>query len=131
MHRFIKIPPDLAHESRASGRDLADGGLARQHHDLEVCGWWSAMPCRATGTTTPPSQLSEQATHRRTRSLMGDHVVMQGFDGGYVISSPVLLGRVLWWYGEDILWPQALELPPRAVAEAGHRRPGPREFAAE
>jgi hypothetical protein len=26
------------------------------------------------------------------------------------------LGRVLWWYGEDALWPEALELSPATVA---------------
>ena len=35
----------------------------------------------------------------------------------YVITSPLSLGRVLWWYGEDELWTAALELAPAAVAD--------------
>lgn len=39
----------------------------------------------------------------------------------YVITSPLSLARVLWWYGEDALWPAALGLPPVAVAELAPR----------
>jgi hypothetical protein len=39
----------------------------------------------------------------------------------YVITSPLSLGRVLWWYGEDELWPAATELPPSAVADLARR----------
>jgi hypothetical protein len=39
----------------------------------------------------------------------------------YVITSPLSLGRILWWYGEDDLWPAALELAPAAVAELAPR----------
>jgi len=35
---------------------------------------------------------------------------------GLVITSPLSLARVLWWYGEDALWPRALELTPVEVA---------------
>ncbi len=31
------------------------------------------------------------------------------------------LGRVLWWYGEDALWPGALELSPATVADLAPR----------
>jgi hypothetical protein len=34
----------------------------------------------------------------------------------YVITSPLSLARVLWWYGEDALWPAAQRLAPAAVA---------------
>ena len=34
----------------------------------------------------------------------------------YVITSPLSLARLLWWYGEDDLWPRALDLSPPAVA---------------
>jgi hypothetical protein len=46
-----------------------------------------------------------------------------GDDGaviGFVITSPLSLARVLWWYGEDALWPRALELTP---AEVGRLAP--------
>ncbi len=33
-----------------------------------------------------------------------------------VITSPLSLARVLWWYGEDDLWSAALELAPVVVA---------------
>jgi len=39
----------------------------------------------------------------------------------YVITSPLSLGRVLWWYGEDALWPAALELSPATVADLAPR----------
>jgi hypothetical protein len=39
----------------------------------------------------------------------------------YVITSPRSLGRVMWWYGEDDLWPAALELTPAAVADLAPR----------
>ncbi len=39
---------------------------------------------------------------------------------GFVITSPLSLARVLWWYGEDALWPRALELTP---AEVGRLAP--------
>jgi hypothetical protein len=35
----------------------------------------------------------------------------------YVITSPLSLARVLWWYGEDGLWPDALGLSPAQVAD--------------
>jgi len=38
-----------------------------------------------------------------------------------VITSPLSLGRVLWWYGEDDLWPAALELSPATVADLAPR----------
>ena len=34
----------------------------------------------------------------------------------YVITSPLSLARLLWWYGEDDLWPRALELAAEQVA---------------
>ncbi|WP_107772443.1 hypothetical protein [Nocardioides sediminis] len=39
----------------------------------------------------------------------------------YVITSPLSLARVLWWYGEDALWPVALELPASVVADLAPR----------
>lgn len=38
-----------------------------------------------------------------------------------VITSPLSLARVLWWYGEDALWPAALELSPADVASLAPR----------
>jgi hypothetical protein len=38
-----------------------------------------------------------------------------------VVTSPLSLGRLLWWYGEDTLWERALELTPEAVADIGER----------
>jgi hypothetical protein len=35
----------------------------------------------------------------------------------YVITSSLSLARVLWWYGEDGLWPRARALEPSAVAD--------------
>ena len=35
----------------------------------------------------------------------------------YVITSPLSLARVLWWYGEDGLWTPALLLEPAVVAD--------------
>ena len=42
----------------------------------------------------------------------------------YVLTSPLSLARLLWWYGEDDLWPRALGLTPETVAFMS------REFAA-
>jgi hypothetical protein len=39
----------------------------------------------------------------------------------YVITSPLSLARVLWWYGEDDLWPAALGLAPAVVADLAPR----------
>ncbi|MFL6001636.1 MAG: hypothetical protein ACJ72P_02400 [Nocardioides sp.] len=39
----------------------------------------------------------------------------------YVITSPLSLGRVMWWYGEDDLWSSALQLTPAAVADLAPR----------
>jgi hypothetical protein len=39
----------------------------------------------------------------------------------HVITSPLSLARVLWWYGEDELWTAALELMPVAVADLAPR----------
>ena len=39
----------------------------------------------------------------------------------YVITSPLSLARVLWWYGEDELWTAALELAPAVVADLAPR----------
>lgn len=39
----------------------------------------------------------------------------------YVITSPLSLARVLWWYGEDDLWPAALRLSPAEVADLAPR----------
>jgi hypothetical protein len=39
----------------------------------------------------------------------------------YVITSPLSLARVLWWYGEDELWTAAFELVPTAVADLAPR----------
>jgi hypothetical protein len=39
----------------------------------------------------------------------------------YVITSPLSLARVLWWYGEDDLWPAALGLAPGVVADLAPR----------
>ena len=38
-----------------------------------------------------------------------------------VITSPLSLARILWWYGEDEVWPAALGLAPAAVAELAPR----------
>ena len=35
----------------------------------------------------------------------------------YVITSPLCLARIMWWYGEDALWTPALLLEPAAVAD--------------
>jgi hypothetical protein len=34
----------------------------------------------------------------------------------YVVTSPQSLARLLWWYGEDDLWPPALGLAPETLA---------------
>lgn len=34
----------------------------------------------------------------------------------YVVTSPLSLARLLWWYGEDALWPRAADLQPEQVA---------------
>lgn len=34
----------------------------------------------------------------------------------YVVTSPLSLARLLWWYGEDDLWPRATRLSPEQVA---------------
>ncbi len=34
----------------------------------------------------------------------------------YVVTSPLSLARLLWWYGEDDLWPPALGLAPETLA---------------
>ncbi|MCY4726511.1 hypothetical protein NYO98_09490 [Nocardioides sp. STR2] len=39
----------------------------------------------------------------------------------YVITSPLSLARVLWWYGEDELWGAALALTPTTVADLSPR----------
>ena len=39
----------------------------------------------------------------------------------HVITSPLSLARVLWWYGEDDLWPPALGLAPAVVADLAPR----------
>ena len=39
----------------------------------------------------------------------------------YVITSPLSLARVLWWYGEDDLWAPALGLAPAVVADLAPR----------
>lgn len=39
----------------------------------------------------------------------------------YVITSPLSLARVLWWYGEDDLWGAALALAPATVADLSPR----------
>lgn len=39
----------------------------------------------------------------------------------YVITSPLSLARVLWWYGEDELWGAALGLAPATVADLSPR----------
>lgn len=36
-----------------------------------------------------------------------------------VRTSALSLARLLWWYGEDDLWPRALQLQPSAVADLG------------
>ena len=46
---------------------------------------------------------------------------MAPFAVKYVITSPLSLARVLWWYGEDGLWPPALELAPDVVADLAPR----------
>ena len=38
-----------------------------------------------------------------------------------VITSPLSLARVLWWYGEDDLWREALGLAPAVVADLAPR----------
>ena len=42
---------------------------------------------------------------------------MLHFEVKYVITSPLSLARILWWYGEDDLWPRALDLAPSEVAD--------------
>jgi hypothetical protein len=39
----------------------------------------------------------------------------------YVITSPLSLARVMWWYGEDGLWTAALLLEPAVVADLAPR----------
>lgn len=39
----------------------------------------------------------------------------------YVVTSPLSLARVLWWYAEDRLWPEALVLHPVEVAQLAPR----------
>lgn len=39
----------------------------------------------------------------------------------YVVTSPLSLARVLWWYGEDELWQAALVLPPATLADLAPR----------
>lgn len=39
----------------------------------------------------------------------------------YVITSQLSLGRILWWYGEDALWPAALELTPPELGNLAPR----------
>ena len=39
----------------------------------------------------------------------------------HVITSPLSLARVLWWYGEDDLWGAALALAPATVADLSPR----------
>jgi hypothetical protein len=39
----------------------------------------------------------------------------------FVVTSPLSLGRVMWWYGEDTLWGPALELAPVEVADLAPR----------
>jgi hypothetical protein len=46
---------------------------------------------------------------------------MYPFAAKDVITSPLSLARVLWWYGEDDLWPAALALGPAAVADLAPR----------
>ena len=46
---------------------------------------------------------------------------MRPFAVKYVITSPLSLARVLWWYGEDDLWPAALGLAPAVVADLAAR----------
>jgi hypothetical protein len=38
-----------------------------------------------------------------------------------VVTSPLSLARVMWWYGEDALWSAALELAPVEVADLATR----------
>lgn len=46
---------------------------------------------------------------------------MSPFAVKYVITSPLSLARVLWWYGEDDLWPAGLGLAPAVVADLAPR----------
>ena len=39
----------------------------------------------------------------------------------YVITSPLSLARIMWWYGEDGLWTAALLLEPAVVADLAPR----------
>ena len=39
----------------------------------------------------------------------------------YLITSPSSLGRVMWWYGEDELWPAARELSAPEVTDLASR----------
>jgi hypothetical protein len=39
----------------------------------------------------------------------------------YVVTTPLSLARVLWWYGENDLWPRALHLPAAEVADLAPR----------
>lgn len=49
----------------------------------------------------------------------GDEATPPGAE--WVVTSPLSLARVLWWYGEDDLWAPALELAPAAVADLAPR----------
>ena len=46
---------------------------------------------------------------------------MRPFAVRYVVTSPLSLARVLWWYGEDDSWPAALGLAPAVVADLAPR----------
>ena len=49
----------------------------------------------------------------------GDEATPPGAE--WVVTSPLSLARVLWWYGEDDLWAPALELAPAVVADLAPR----------
>lgn len=73
------------------------------------------------------------APHRPGRERMHDHIgspahtrqlsaksVPHWHDRAVVMlvrTSALSLARLLWWYGEDELWPRALQLPPSVVAD--------------
>ena len=42
----------------------------------------------------------------------------------YVITSPLSLARIMWWYGEDELWTAAFLLEPAVVADLAPRLAG-------
>jgi hypothetical protein len=68
---------------------------------------------RTGGSEFAPEQLSTARTC--------DDQEVDPFAVRYVITSPLSLARIMWWYGEDELWQPALELAPAVVADLAER----------